>query len=268
MKTDLKSIAGFNLEMDPKKFEIFTDPSIQFKRKTRVAKDLFDVFRTPESINPDEKMYYMFYPSNTADRIQDLFDRTHLTYSLVLIPPKKVGDEFIKTTGHYHPEKPGTHIAYPEIYLQLYGRLLLLMQKRDPTDDQKIEEVVLYEMKPGDAVNMLPGYGHCLINHTDEVGLMAGLYSTEFKPFYDPIRINRGMAYYVIEREGEIVFEKNPNYPDAPELIKLDKLEGSKFLPPHLGKPVWEMFQKRPEEYEYLSNPILSREFHDIQSTE
>ena len=41
-------------------------------------------------------------------------------------PSLKIGREFVKTQGHYHPAMPGTTIQYPEVYSHLFGEIYLL----------------------------------------------------------------------------------------------------------------------------------------------
>lgn len=141
----------------------------------------------------------------------------------------KVGDEYIKTFGHYHVSD------FLETYTVLAGEGIVLLQKRKvdssgkPIDDE-IEEVRAIFAKTGSKIKIPERAGHLMVN----IG-KSWLVTMDNSPVnfeakkdeaanpthadYEPVRKLRGFAYYVVEKDGEVMFIKNPNYKDTPDII-------------------------------------------------
>ncbi len=253
MKYDLSNTAGFPLYFDSQTLEIESGGGLTFKPLFRRIGDLKEVLLWPESVEPEREAYRMYMPVSFPPAAQPAFERLDLTYSLVLLPTLTIGGEYVKTHGHYHPLIQGTPHPYPEIYTQLYGELFLMMQKRRNEEDETLEDCAIVKMKPGFVIALPPGYSHILINPTASPALMAGLYGRRFKPDYGPIKRKRGHAYYILAKDNGYLIERNPNYPQAPELRWLGDLFGTPFEPPDPGQPVWEAFNSHPECYEFLT---------------
>jgi glucose-6-phosphate isomerase len=252
----LDAVAGFALSFDPAHMQLETFDGVSFRPVSRTARDLGDVLREPEAIDPDREVYRAYYPVAVPTDVRHELVTLGLTYSFVMMPPLRVGREFVKTAGHYHPLIPDSPLAYPEVYTQLFGRLTLLLQRRDPADPERIDDCVVVDMVPGMVITLPPGYAHVLINTTDEPALMAGLYADVFQPDYGPIRRRRGMAYYVLAPDGDgIVVEPNPRYRDAPPLRRLTWLDGTPFAPIEPGIPLWQSFLRNPAAYAFLTQP-------------
>lgn len=255
MTIDLSSTAGFPLYFDPQKLTLFDGPEINFKRVVRRAADLSQVLMHPARLSPQSALYYTDELIFRNPKQQAVFDRYGLTYSTVLLPPLQIGDEYVKTHGHYHPSLSESEFEFPEVYTQLYGTLLLLMQKRRQDNPELIEDCVITTMTPGYVIIIPPGYAHILINPTSSPALMAGLYGKEFKPDYAPIRSRRGLAYYIVaDKDGYQVIE-NPNYQDTPPLRRLGDLHGTIFDPPYPTEPVWKAYFDNPDVYAFLTQP-------------
>ena len=76
----------------------------KFKAEIRWAEDLKPVLAYPDELRENFPAYYMFrdlyYSRSDRDRILEM----RLRFDITVIPPRRVGKEFIKTFGHYHPE--------------------------------------------------------------------------------------------------------------------------------------------------------------------
>jgi glucose-6-phosphate isomerase, archaeal len=252
---EVSANAGFPLEFDPINETISTPWDYVLKKTVRTGKELLEVVRYPEALSPSEAVYNMYEIVDMPASDKRLFVDYHLTYSLVMIPPRIIGREFIKTGGHFHSLMPGTNLGYPEIYTQIYGRLLLYLQERDPEDTSKVLDSCLVEMKPGVSVSIPPNYAHILINIDGEASLMAGLYSTDFTTDYSVVKSHRGLAYYFMEAPGGYRIERNESYKDVPGLSMLLDTNTTPFRPPHAEKPLWQAFLSDPSAYAYLSDP-------------
>ncbi len=251
---DLTQYAGFPLHFDPKTLQVQPGESFAFKRTTRHGSDVKDVLCFPDQVGPEEPVYMMDILESAPGSIQAALDRYHLIYSLVLLPPCQIGREFVKTTGHYHPPIPGTILGYPEVYTQLYGKLLLVLQRRAGVSPQKIMDFVVVEMTPGFVITIPPNYAHCLVNPTGEPALMAGLYGKEFKADYGMTRERHGLAYYLLSgQDGSPTLAPNPAYREHPQITWLSSLDGTYFAPDFPGQPVWSSFVQNPAAFAFLT---------------
>jgi glucose-6-phosphate isomerase len=256
MQIELTERTGFPLSFNPETLELETGGNLVFKRQSRKAAYLKDVLLSPESIAPEMEVYQLHELVEAPLERKEALDRYDLTYSFVLIPPRCIGNEFIKTHGHYHPPMPGSALAFPEVYTQIHGTLLLMLQKGDLSNPNRVLDCALFEMTPGFVITVPPGYAHVMINTTQEPALMAGLYGRDFKPDYTPLREKKGLAYYVIQTENHgIGILENPRYLDRPPLRRPAQLGRTPFEPPEADKPVWLSFFSNPEMYAFLTRP-------------
>lgn len=131
--------------------------------------------------------------------------------NITIVSSGKNGDEYNKTYGHFH-----TYMGV-EIYTCLYGQGLLIMQRNDEEGEAKEFKVVA--LHSGKQVEVPSGFGHALINISksflvvlDNAPDFVGSHN------YEPVKGKIGFAYYVVEKKGEIAFEKNPNYRVHPQI--------------------------------------------------
>jgi glucose-6-phosphate isomerase len=260
MKIDLSSIAGFSLTFDPQDLTLGDGAEIEFKRNVRRAADLAQVLMSPSAVDSQTELYYLDETILHIPEQQAVLDRHRLTYSTVLLPALQIGSEFVKTHGHYHPALPGSDFEFPEVYTQLYGTLLLMMQKRSDENPELIEDCAITTMTPGYVITIPPGYAHILINPTSEPALMAGLYGKDFKPDYGPVRARQGLAYYIVASENGYSVIANPRYQDVPPLRQLGDLSGTIFEAPYPTEPVWQAYLDHPELYAFLTQPLAVQE--------
>ena len=135
--------------------------------------------------------------------------------------PGTVGEEYIKTYGHYHVGD------LDETYWILFGEGVALLQKR--AVDEKgneladvIEEFKAIKVKPGDEIYMPSGYGHLVANTGRTYLVTADTSPVDFEEKdpaslpghadYQPVQQMKGFAYYVVEKNGQPVLKKNPLY--------------------------------------------------------
>lgn len=138
----------------------------------------------------------------------------------------KVGEEYIKTYGHYHVGQISEtyHVVSGE------GVVLLQIRKKDssgnPIDDE-IENFYAIKMKPGDSVFIPSGTGHLAVNTGG-----TWLVTTDDSPVnfeekdpvslpghadYEPVKKMHGFAYYLVEQNGQPTLVKNQKYKVVPE---------------------------------------------------
>ncbi len=172
----------------------------------RPHEKMIDVLMHPEAEGPKEH-YYMIRGGSEMRNI-------------TVWEVGKVGDEYIKTYGHYHIGQ------LDETYWVLLGEGILLQQKLVEIEGKpqadRVEEFKAIKMKAGDSAYMPPGYGHLVVNTGSTYLVTADDSPVDFgdkDPIampghadYEMVKEMRGFAYYVVERNGAPALVRNPKY--------------------------------------------------------
>jgi oxalate decarboxylase/phosphoglucose isomerase-like protein (cupin superfamily) len=253
MRVDLSTAAGFPLALDVRTLEMISDGQVKLGRTARRKAELAGVLLDADGLSPATELYWNL-PLVDAGPAADLLLQTGLTYSCVLLPPLKVGREFVKTQGHYHPSMAGSDIPYPEVYTHLWGEPSLLLQRRRNGRADEVDDCVLIELRDGAVVTIPPGYAHVLINPSAQPAAVAGLYSRAFTPVYQPILEMAGAAYYLVDA-GDNQVLANPRYVASAPLRRMNGTADSPFEPPDAGRPLWTSFLADADRYAFLSQP-------------
>lgn len=253
---DLQKQSGLPMSWDPgAKQIVFKDeaagnsvPPPHIRRLHDVREILFD----REAVGIDE-LYYM-YRGVALDRDCELIREKGLRYDLTVIVPGTLGMEYIKTAGHYHPEKPGTGLTYPEVYEVLHGRGHYLLQRPHREQPGQLDTVALIAAKPGDKVLIPPHFGHITINPGDDYLIMSNWVAADFSSIYEPVREVCGGAYFELHTEEGSEFVANENCP------ALSPLQRCPVTPvPQLnlitGYPLYRLFQENREALNFLTYP-------------
>lgn len=119
--------------------------------------------------------------------------------------------EYNKTTGFLNDLPNLTYFQC------LLGQGILLLQRNDEQDEAKEFKVVT--LSPGKQVGVPAGWGSVLVNIGKSflVVLKTGISDEKYLESKS-IMEKRGLAYYVVEKKGEIAFEQNPNYKVHPQI--------------------------------------------------
>ncbi|MBN1455132.1 MAG: glucose-6-phosphate isomerase [Methanomicrobia archaeon] len=201
-----------------------------------------------------EPLYYMFreVAKNEADAQQ--ITALGLRYDITIIPPLKLGLEFVKTAGHYHPCVPDSKMTYPEIYEVLEGEAHYLLQRREmaASGGEAITDVIVIQARRGDKVIIPPHYGHVTINPTNTTLKMANWVARSFSSVYEPYKERGGAAYFELTSRK---FVRNDRYEAVPAI---------RFLRPaatwletvglSVVIPMYELLHE-PAKLEFLLNP-------------
>lgn len=118
-----------------------------------------------------------------------------------------LGQEYTKTFGHYH-----TTNHEPELYRVKSGEGILVLQKK--------REVLLVHAKTGDQILINPEYGHSWSNIGSEPLVLLDNWSFGHSDEdYAFIAKHHGMAYYIVEENGQPKAVANTNYLESPKPI-------------------------------------------------
>lgn len=184
----------------------------------RTHEEMADVLLSPKSQGP-EAHYFMIRGGNKKGNI-------------TVWQSGRVGDEYIKTYGHYHVSD------FEEVYEVLAGEGILLLQERKtnsdgtPVDDE-VSAVKAIFVKKGNKISIPKRAGHMMANigtdwlvTRDNSPLENEMREVAAWPMhadYAPIKKLHGFAYYIVDKDGTPFFVKNPNYKNTPELIIEEK---------------------------------------------
>ncbi len=218
----------------------------------RMKKDMLDVLLDPDAAGPEE--LYDMYRDVKRSGDEEKIKKSRLRYDITVIKAGLIGREFIKTAGHYHPEKKGTGVTYPEIYEVIHGTAHYLLQELIPGEDQ-VRQVAILEAPAGSRVLMPPNYGHVTINPGKEPLVMANWVAEGFASDYAPIKEKKGGAYYQVISAGEDTeFVPNPLYQPLPPLMAWKAVEAPE-LNLYADKPFYQAFLENAAGFAYLEEP-------------
>lgn len=131
---------------------------------------------------------------------------------LFVVSPGRNGIEFNKTSGYLN-SFPGL-----QTYQCLNGSGILLMQ-RNGDGSAEAKEFKMVRLSSHRQVNVPAGWLVNLINTGNNL-LIAVRNSTLNEKYNTPDGVleKKGLAYYVVEKKGEISFQPNPNYRVHPQI--------------------------------------------------
>lgn len=247
---DLKSTSGLPLKADGEGRLSFGEGLFAVTPDIRLKKDMLDVLYEPDGLGPEE-LYYM-YRDVCREQDRELLKKHGLRYDVTVLRPGRVGKEYIKTAGHYHPQKPGTEVTYPEVYEVLHGKAHYLLQT-EPDEDGV--DAILVEAVAGDKVLIPPGYGHITINPGQSFLVMSNWVAAGFSSVYGPIKDLAGAAYFELAADGEDEqFIANPRYKPTPRFSARPVEDRPEFGLVR-GRPMYQEFLDAPEKFAFLAEP-------------
>jgi len=230
--------------------EIMSNPNT--KPDVRRRSDLTEVLYDDQAVAIDE-LYYMYRGVSLAEDERSI-ESKGLRYDITVISPGTIGREYIKTAGHYHPEKKGTGITYPEVYEVLHGRAHYLMQRPQSGHSAELDTVIFVAAKPGDKVLIPPQFGHVTINPGDDYLIMSNWVAREFTSSYDSYRELCGAAYYELRTADGPEFVGNKRYRLLPALLRCPVTPVSR-LNLITGLPLYRVFKENNDAFRFLTEP-------------
>lgn len=129
---------------------------------------------------------------------------------IFVVPGGKNGVEFNKTICFF------SNSLGVNVYQCLYGQGIFLMQRNDEAGEAKEYKVVT--LSQGRQVEVPAGLAICIINVGRNFLVVQGPLIENEEQENKAIIERHGLAYYVIEKKGEIAFEQNPNYRVHPQI--------------------------------------------------
>ncbi len=250
---DLKKISGLDLQLNNFKL-IYDNDQYAVEPKPREYTEAIPVYLKKDD---HKQMLYWMYRYFEAKKNLKKFEKANLEYDLTVIKSGQIGDEFIKTVGHYHAKVPRVDTTYPEVYEVIEGSLEYLLQSKP--DKKNKFDVILVVAEAGDKVVVPPGYGHISINVGKDVSVSSNLQKADLPASadYDFYQNHEGGAFYRTEKG----LEPNPKY--KIENLRVVKPKEKPEFGLETGKSLYESFLKNPEKFDYLLKP-QNYDFSDL----
>lgn len=202
--------------------------------------------------------YYDFYLDMGRDDLKEVFRGNNVRYDVIYMEGKGSGDEFIKTSGHFHKKIHGKDISYPEIYQVVQGRAVFVLAKVDDWEKEEpmvVNDCIIVEVNAGETVVVPPNYGHCAVNITEEPMIFIDLISIHSDNDYASVKRSRGMCCYILKDGESYKVEKNNHYIFKTDIRLISPIE-SLTLGIKNNHSIYADFLERPELYSYLNQPF------------
>jgi glucose-6-phosphate isomerase len=242
---DLSKIAGINIKLEDVGL-VFDQENFPVEPKTRTYAEVKDVYLDKDA--EDQDLYFMYRYFEGVDT-EGIFDQNQVEYDLTVLNPGKIGEEYIKTAGHFHGYVPGTEISYPEVYEVIEGQIQYLLQTRP--DAEGNVDVVIVTAAPGEKVVVPPNYGHVSVNFGPTVAVSANLQYRDLPASadYEAFKAYSGGAMF-LTASG---WQKNDQYKvkSVRQVRPKEKPEWGLTK----SKPLYASFLEDPKKFDFLVHP-------------
>ncbi|MDD5292075.1 MAG: glucose-6-phosphate isomerase family protein [Candidatus Omnitrophica bacterium] len=244
---DLINFVGLDIKFDENKCSLsFNEGVTEREPAVRTIEQMKEVL-ADESVSGPEELYYM-YRNIHAIKDDAVIKQHKLRFDITIIKPDMLGNELMKTAGHYHPK------SYPELYEVVYGEALCLQQRYNKNDFRKIEEVIVVRAKQGQKIVCLPHFGHILINSGNKPLITSNWVSSEFSSEYDLYKESKGAAYYAFSKDKNIEWSKNNFFTQVPDIAFLVPNDEIREFGLKTGVPMYSLI-KDLKNIDFLNNP-------------
>lgn len=219
--------------------------------------DLKDVLMDDVDLDGNRDLYHMYRDVHKFED-EGIIRSNGLRYDMTVILPGMIGEEYTKTLGHYHPDKEGQLVSYPEVYEVISGRAFYLLQRAKRTENDfnygVIEEAYLVEVKAGEKAIMPPDFGHVTINIDNEPLVMSNWVCSGFQSDYSEIKKFQGVCYYLLKSGSGYQVVKNPKYSQVADIKTKTPKELEQFAL-RFSQPMYQLGIANISNLEYLVKP-------------
>lgn len=247
---DLEATSGLPLRLGDDGRLVFGGGLPAVTPAFRTLAEMREVLVAGDAGGPD--VLYAMYRDVARPEDREALRAQGLRYDITVLAAGRIGPEWNKTFGHYHPLAPDGEY-YPEVYEVLAGRAIYLLQHRGPSGT--IDDVLAIPARPGDKVFMLPGYGHATINPGDEPLVMANWVAGAFSSEYGDYRERHGAAYYALDAGDAVRWQPNARYASLPEARVCAPLCPEDLTALRAGRPMYPDGAAHAERLAYLVAP-------------
>ncbi len=223
--------------------------------ENRTLNSIRQSLRNPDCEGPDP-VYSIAMDIGKTEHLALLMQH-HLLYGAVTYAAGRLGSEPVRSQGHIHKVSTYSGWSTPEVYEIWSGKAIIYMQ--ETTNDQP-GRCFAVEASPGEVVIVPPSWAHATISADQAQPLTFGAWcDREYGFEYEEIRRHNGLAWFpVILKDGEMGWERNPNYLDSELIIKTPESYSELGIEP--GKSIYTQFEEDPEKFFFVPKPQLAAE--------
>jgi len=170
------------------------NPKLKIRYLDEIGNLLYDKKWIKSACNSE--LYYVYRGVKRKD---------DLRYDVTVIPPRMLGNEFVKTKGNRNWK------GYQELYTVLRGEALFLMQK---TQGKSVKDVFIIKAQKGKWIIVPPNYLVVIINPGRKILKTGNWVSVKNKNIYEEVEKMQGACCFYT-KSGWI---KNKNDKTIPKL--------------------------------------------------
>lgn len=161
--------------------------------QARNLEQLRPFLEDPTSLGPD--VIYTLYDDVCCREDESSWAQAGLKYSLTVLSPGTVSQEWHKTAGHYHGGLYPSEGGGPEVVEILSGKGAILVQTMRSSD--RIADIMVVEGTAGLVLVLPPNTGHVLVNTGPDVFVAGHVFSRATRLEYEEMARHRGAGYYI-----------------------------------------------------------------------
>ncbi|WP_072570484.1 glucose-6-phosphate isomerase family protein [Enterobacter sp. SA187] len=204
--------------------------------------------RDPYCRGPNEVYAIAMDVARIQDR--DELKKRMLLFGVVTYAAGQLGDEPVRSQGHVHRISQHSGWSPPELYEIWQGRAIIYMQEYVADDPGRCFAVIA---GPGEKVLVPPGWGHATISASPDEPLTFGAWcDREYGFEYDAVRAHKGLAWYPLLQEKQIIWQHNPHYAPG-RLQAITPRRYSEFG--ITAAPLYQQFIDDPARFQFISRP-------------
>ena len=200
-----------------------------------------------------EETAFDFYKNVHFPKDEALFAKYRLRFDITVLHPGLVGGERKKTTGHIHARMPGKTTPHAELYEVLAGTAMFLLQPDRGPDGPT--DLIAVTLQPGEKIIVPANCAHCTNNAGDGTLVFDNLVLESGSNNYEEIQAYKGMAAFLMERDGMLTLIANPRYDAAATRYLKGTISSSEAFGTAGAIPSYLSFIQAPDTYRYLQDP-------------
>lgn len=208
------STARFGLDMTIQRQPIgfaYGEDVIGPMPEIRTLDQIRSSLRDPTCDGPEE----VYAIAMDVARLQDraALKKRMLLFGVVTFAAGTLGAEPVRSQGHIHRISQHSGWSPPELYEIWQGKAIVYMQEYVADEPGRCFAVIA---GPGEKVLVPPGWGLATISADPEHPLTFGAWcDREYGFEYEAMRARKGLAWYPLLQDGQIIWQHNKHYSPA-----------------------------------------------------
>lgn len=246
---NLQDVSGLPLLFNTQDNSLQPTGEVGFEMLEKVRLDMLRPILLNRTLRYPLHVYSEYYDI-CLSKHEEIFNKTKLHFSLIVLPSGLLGVEYNKTHIFAPDQDQNDIAAIAEI---LYGKGILFMQKVKEKGEYDFDTEVLFsgmfKVKRGDRIPIPQKYMYTFINPGNAPLIVARTFEDDGKIDYRTLRREQGMSYYFIRKNARREVVRNPHYKDIPPLKRL-KCDNycSKFRLT-ASKPIYTQIVQNPDRF-------------------